>query len=440
MKTTLSENRYLRIGTLCALYIAQGVPFGFAVVTLKAILAGRGLSTGEIGDILALATLPWAFKWAFGPFIDRFGIPEMGRRRPWILLAQAMMAVTIGALLLLGDLASATGTIGWLLFAHNCFNALQDVAVDALAVDLLAEDERGKANGLMYGSKYLGTVIGGAGLATIVKYAGLNAALITQVGILAAIFSLPLLLRERPGDKLLSTTFATIGEKSSGLLAGVMPIFADLRRAFSVRATLLGAGFAACAMLPQGMLGTVGATLFTKRIGWTPEFYAQIEGSAYLLGLGGSIAGGFLADWLGTKRTIIGALTLMALLWTGFALAEPWWNIDAVSIAVIYIEPVLSSVAAVGMFALFMGISWPKVGATQFTAYMALLNLGTTLGHKVAGRLDDAFDYGELYFIAAGFTLLLTVPVALIDPHQTRRLLGDGEHDAPQPATAAVAP
>ena len=43
-----------------------------------------------------------------------------------------------------------------MIFLHNVFNSLQDVSVDALAVDLLPEDERGKANGLMFGSKYLG--------------------------------------------------------------------------------------------------------------------------------------------------------------------------------------------------------------------------------------------------------------------------------------------
>ena len=35
----LSEHRIIRIVVLCALYVAQGVPFGFLTVTLAAAMA-----------------------------------------------------------------------------------------------------------------------------------------------------------------------------------------------------------------------------------------------------------------------------------------------------------------------------------------------------------------------------------------------------------------
>mgnify|MGYP002007330784 CR=1 FL=1 len=85
----LSEHRLIRIVVLCALYVAQGVPYGFLTVTLAAALVEGGLDAGEIGGIFALGTLPWAFKWVWGPFVDRFGNSRFGRRRPWILAAQA---------------------------------------------------------------------------------------------------------------------------------------------------------------------------------------------------------------------------------------------------------------------------------------------------------------------------------------------------------------
>src|SRR5262249_16663756 len=46
---------------------------------------------------------------------------------------------------------------------HNAFGATQDIAIDALATNVLREDERGLANGLMFGGAYLGQAIGGAG-------------------------------------------------------------------------------------------------------------------------------------------------------------------------------------------------------------------------------------------------------------------------------------
>ncbi|MCH2162653.1 MAG: MFS transporter, partial [Phycisphaerales bacterium] len=160
----LSQDRWWRLLVLCGLYVAQGVPFGFVTVTLAAALATAGATTEAIGSIIAMSTLPWAMKWIAGPFVDRFTIASMGRRRPWILLGQLGMVLTLVAMAGLREPTQQLALLGWLAFLHNCFNALQDVAVDALAVDLLRPEERGRANGLMYGSKYGGTALGALGV------------------------------------------------------------------------------------------------------------------------------------------------------------------------------------------------------------------------------------------------------------------------------------
>ena len=103
------------------------------------------------------------------------------------------MAVTIGAMIAIPDLTASLDLLTWMIFVHTVFNSMQDVAVDALAVDLLAEAERGRANGLMYASKYGGGVLGGAGMATLIGAVGLRPALFAQVAVLLAIMMLPLL-------------------------------------------------------------------------------------------------------------------------------------------------------------------------------------------------------------------------------------------------------
>ena len=168
----LSEHRIVRIVVLCVLYVAQGIPFGFLTVTLAAALAAEGLSVGQIGRIFALGTIPWAFKWIWGPFVDRFGSARFGRRRPWILAAQTGMLLTLLGMWFIPDPTSQLALLGGLVVAHNVFNSLQDVCVDALAVDLLPPRDRGKASGLMYGSKYFGTAIGGAGLTLLIDALG----------------------------------------------------------------------------------------------------------------------------------------------------------------------------------------------------------------------------------------------------------------------------
>ena len=68
----------------------------------------------------------------------------MGRRRPWILFAQSGMVITLGALLFVSNLAESIQLVTLMLFIHNLFSSLQDVGVDALAVDVLQPDEVAK--------------------------------------------------------------------------------------------------------------------------------------------------------------------------------------------------------------------------------------------------------------------------------------------------------
>jgi MFS transporter, PAT family, beta-lactamase induction signal transducer AmpG len=102
---TLDRHRPLRLATLCVLYAAQGTPDGFVRIALKNYLIDLGVSVDAIGTVVAMVSWPWAMKWVWGPVIDRYGYAPMGRRRPWILLAQGLMAVTLTAMLLIPNLA-----------------------------------------------------------------------------------------------------------------------------------------------------------------------------------------------------------------------------------------------------------------------------------------------------------------------------------------------
>jgi PAT family beta-lactamase induction signal transducer AmpG len=435
-RLTLAEAPRLRLGVLCALYLAQGVPWGFVAITLAAVLAERGLGTERVGAMMALATLPWAFKWAWGPVVDAFDLPG-GRRRPWVLLAQGMMALSLAALLLQPDPAADLAVLGWLLLVHNAFAALQDVAVDAMAVDLLTEDERGRANGLMYGSKYLGGAIGGAGLASVLAVGGLRLAIAAQLALLALIWLLPWRFRESAavsaeGGGGAAPALALPAVVAGPLVRGVA-VLRRLVRAFSLRSTLLGAALALAISLAMGVLSPVAAVLYTGRLGWTAQDYATVQGGlGVAFGLAGAVLGGVAADRVGHRRMVAFASAALGVLWIAFALLEPHWQQRWLSTALLLAEPLFGALMTVGLFALFMDLTWPAVAATQFTASMALLNLSTTIGHKIAGGLDALLSDAGLYAACGAFQIALLALLLGIDPGQTRRELG--------PAPRAPAP
>jgi len=70
-KLNLTDRPLLRLLTLCILYVAQGIPFGFVTITFAAYLVHLGENELAVGSLIAMATLPWALKWVWGPMIDR---------------------------------------------------------------------------------------------------------------------------------------------------------------------------------------------------------------------------------------------------------------------------------------------------------------------------------------------------------------------------------
>ena len=199
---SLTENQFRRYVSLSILYTAQGLPQGFTYVAFPAFLAVNDVSPVAIAQLWAAIALPWTFKFVWGPMVDGIQAPDYGRRRPWILFAQTGMVVTLGSLLFVSDLAQSIQLVTLMLFIHNLFSSLQDVGVDALAVDVLQPDEVAKANGFMFAAKRAGYILGGAILGIMATKFGIKSAIVIQLPLLVIIMALPLFLRERPGDKL----------------------------------------------------------------------------------------------------------------------------------------------------------------------------------------------------------------------------------------------
>ena len=429
----LTDRPLLRLFTLCILYVAQGIPYGFVTVTLAAYLAEEGLSVGDIGGLLAMGTLPWTFKWVWGPMIDRFGIVSMGRRRPWIILAQIGMIVSISILAFVPSMTTSLTLIGWMVFTHNVFNSLQDVSVDALAVDLLREEERGRVSGFMYGAKYFGMFLGGAVFSRILSHGGLSTVFLCQAVLLCGILLFPLLLRERAGERLLPWTKGSVQLKATEQLAdSALVLFRRLGRAFSLRSTLLAAVIGFTMFIASGALGPVMQVLLLQDLGWDRVQLTDIDGGyGVFLGIAGAVCGGLLADTFGAKWVIGSGAVALGLCYLSFAAMSPdmigagWFSWASTGAVTMYIlaSTFLGTLITAALFSMYMTVSWPVVAGTQFTAYMAILNLSTTTGQWLAGPIES-IGIVTVFLIFGGFQIATVVLLPFINIHQTRQVLG----------------
>ena len=374
----------------------------------------------ESGQLTAMATLPWTFKLFWGPIIDSFTYEDMGRRRPWVLFAQLGMALTLIAMIFMGDISGNITLLGWMFFLHNCFASLQDVSCDALAVDVLLPEEQGKVNGAMWGSKIIGTGTGAAVMGTVLVSNGLVFTIIVQTLLMFAIMVFPLFILERPGEKRFPWSrgaSSKVLEKRS--TQNPMVVIKDLLIAFSKGPCYFTALFILLSAINQGINGAVLPVFYSTTLGWESDSYSQfVGGPSTALEFIGAILGGVLADRFGRRRVFFmgwGSFSLLSGVFGLMVLSMPelpnWFQSFYLAV-----YPFCIAMGTVAMFALAMALSWSKASATMFTSYMAISNLSVVIGNKLIGPLSELFSVGQIYLLMMVICLSPVVLLKSMDP------------------------
>ena len=426
---TLVDSYRARVITLSALYVAQGVPWGFITVTMVTFLAAEGADAGDLAYLLTLGTLPWSFKFLWGPIIDRFQIPELGRRRPWILIAQTGMVALLITMLMVPDLTDNISLLGALFFVYNVFTALQDVSTDALAVDVLQSHEFERVNSYMFTAKSLGGVIGGAGLGTIIGTVGIKGAFLIQIPILVIIMMVPLFMRERPGEKRFPWDEAEVVEKEdkpdeeSQEVRDFAVILSNIRTAFSVRSAQLGIVVSLVISLAF-ILIPILPLLFLQELGWSQEEFNATKGGIILIvTMLGAMAGGELGRRFGGKSMLMFAALGASLTTLTWGMLDSMWGEGWFMMLVWIIHTFLWAIVSICAYSLMMRVTWAEVGGTQFTGYMAMMNLSAIIGYQLAPIFAAQYDYQTIFYIAAVLETFVILAALLIDPEETDRTL-----------------
>ncbi len=130
-----------RVAAALTLGFASGLPFALSQGTLQGWLAELGLNIKTIGWF-TLVGLPYNLKFLWAPLLDRYVPPFLGRRRGWIVLMQALVAIVIAVMGLQApnDAIYAVAILALLL---AFLSASQDVVIDAYRTDSLRPEERG---------------------------------------------------------------------------------------------------------------------------------------------------------------------------------------------------------------------------------------------------------------------------------------------------------
>ncbi|HXI03549.1 MAG TPA: MFS transporter, partial [Candidatus Saccharimonadales bacterium] len=375
----------------------SGMPLGLIWIAIPAWLAQAGVDIKTIG-ILTLAQTPWTFKFLWSPLMDRYTPPLMGRKRGWVVIAQIALLV----LILVLAAAAVSPERGWaglpwvwvvgvLALTIAFASTVQDIAMDAYAVEILLPEEQGAAVGARVAFYRAAMYIAGALAITVaaswswsVTLAVLGVTFIP--GIAITIWS-PEVESPPPAPASLR---AAVWEPLVELLAR--------NRALEIAAFLFlykfGDNIAQALLRPflvQHGYGAVDVGIATGTIG-------------LVFTLGGTFIGGLITTRIGLGH----ALWIFGFLQAISNLGYVWIASIPVSSPSMYVamgfETFTQGLGTGAFGVLLLRLTEKRFSATQYALLSSIFALGRVLTGPIAGFLVDAMGW-RLFFI-------LTIPAS----------------------------
>jgi len=392
-----------RYALVFGLYFNQGVVAGFALTAVPNHFAALGATHSEIGAHIALVGLPWIVQPLWGPVVDRCGGARMGRRRFWVVAGLLTSLVALSRLLSLDPSSAATlAAISLVLVWHSAFAALTDTATDAMIIDCVPAAQLGVTNAVTRAGFVSGIALGAALFGWVLQAHGLRLAATLLLGIGGVVALLPLLVRERAPDAVLSLRWSLASSGNGSFRA----LFGTLGRLLRQRRTLLLLGGCFAIDAAAATFRVPLAVALIQQGGWQAADLSRLQAAiAFGSGTAGALAIGWWADRVGALRALAVLLALCALGHVAvgaLVLAPDGAGLAAFGPLALGVSTVLPALVFVAVAPVVMRASHGPAAATGFALFMAALNFGDVAGSAVAGTLAAATGLGAIGLGAGG--------------------------------------
>ncbi|MGE4241309.1 AmpG family muropeptide MFS transporter [Ramlibacter sp.] len=402
---------------MLALGFAAGLPLLLVLGTLSFRLREAGIDRTTIG-YLSWVGLAYGIKWTWAPLVDRLRIPlltrALGRRRSWLLLAQAVIIAGIVGMALVDPKASLDPLV-WCAVIVAFGSATQDIALDAFRIES-ADTSRQGALAASYQTGYrLAMIWAGAGVlwiaaksevADVAAYqhgawqtAYLAMAASMLVGVVTVLFSPEPRARETAPAK----NFA------QWLRTALVDPFADFMRRYGWQAALILA-LIAVYRISDVVMGIM-ANPFYVDMGYTKAEVATVSKFyGVVMTLVGAFVGGAMSMRLGIMRTLMLGAILSAASNLLFAwLAGRGHDLTSL-IFVISADNLSSGIASAAFVAYLSSLTNIEYSATQYALFSSMMLLLPKWLAGFSGKFVDVYGYSTFFTSTA----LLGVPVLLL--------------------------
>lgn len=406
------QNLYL---LLFSLYWAQGLPVGFMTHALPVILRAQGVSLAHIGGF-GLLMLPWSIKIFWAPWIDRRALSRLGHYRSWILPTQ-LLSVCVLCILSFFPIQALDQPI--YLFAFfislllmNLTGATQDIATDALAVNLLKHDQQHWGNTFQVIGSRLGFIVGGGAVLWCLDWLTWQPTFLLLAA-LVFLNTLPVLLFKEPQHNSHSNNEPQLNQQKLAIkIKAYLSYFSQNKELRSWLVVLITFKVA------DGLAGPLLKPLMVD-MGLS---FTQIGVYITMLGAVAALAGAAIAGWMlkyfsrPTALIVFSVFKIMSLAaYTYLAYAYEQkihlnvWGVYAVNA----LEDAFSAMLLVVMLTLVMHYSRKEYAGTDFTFQVSVMATVSGVLYSFSGVLGDAFGYFHYLIATVIIGIVTLLPIYL---------------------------
>lgn len=393
---------------LAGLYISQTLPGHFFSNVFPVIMRSEGASLASIG-FLQIIALPWLVKFLWAPLVDCVTAPH-GRYVRTIVALQILFCLCSASLAFFSLNRHFPLVVGLMALSYT-FAATQDIATDALAVRLLAHEERGPGNAAQTGGNMLGALMGSGVALMLYQYLGWAGVTLAMAGFLLLPLA-PLAWLDRSIPARLDEPDGASSPR------GLLGFF---RQSGAARWSLL---------MLASYGGSMAAIMMTKPLlvdlGFSPARIGLLTGiHGVSVGLLGALAAGWLIPRLGRQATLRGGCLLNALAALGMlpltlGVTETFYLLSAIALASLGFAVTMTAVNTIAM-------DFTRAGqeGTDYSLQAAVSMAGGGIFMGLSGWLAQAMGYRNIFLLCALLCLLAAALVPLLYRRPQEAILGE---------------
>ena len=428
---------------------SAGLPFLLVFSTLNARLADVGVETATIGFFSWLG-ITYSIKVFWAPVVDRLKLPLLdrllGKRRSWILLAQAGIATGL-YLMAHVDATVAPEMMAFcgLLVAFS--SATQDVAIDAYRIEI-AEERLQAALAATYIFGYrLALLVAGAGALYLAEFWSWQVsyevmALLVGVGMATVLIVREPSVNHYAAAQDIADKIEHEASKRTHLnprlarfigwfYAAIAGPFLDFFRRYKELAIMILV-MVAVYRISDIAMGVMANPFYLDFMGFSKTQVADVTKIfGFFMTIAGSLVGGVLVVRYGVRRILLaGAIMTAATNLLFVVLAQYAPNIVTLAL-VVSADNLSGGIANVALIAWLSSMTSAAFTATQYALFSSLMTLPGKFIGGFSGIVVAGFGYAEFFLVAD----IMGVPAILLAIYMMRK----GERlDALAPRNEAV--